>query len=159
MRGFGAVCWLLLGVIGASAQVPDVPRRQPAHAQQADVKADAAQGAHALEASDLQPFFDGMVPLQMERSDVAGATVLVMQNGQVLLQKGYGYADLKSKKPVDPANTIFRLASISKLFTWVSVMQLVEQGRLDIDTDINRYLDFQIRPAFSRPITLRNLMT
>jgi CubicO group peptidase (beta-lactamase class C family) len=82
-----------------------------------------------------------------------------MQNGQVLLEKGYGYADLKSKKPVDPATTVFRLASISKLFTWVSVMQLVEQGKLDLDTDVDQYLDFQIRPAFSRPITLRNLMT
>jgi CubicO group peptidase (beta-lactamase class C family) len=95
----------------------------------------------------------------LERSDVAGASVMVMQNGQVLLQKGYGYADLKTRKPVDPATTIFRLASISKLFTWTSVMQLVEQGKLDLDTDVNRYLDFQIRPAFSRPITLRNLMT
>jgi CubicO group peptidase (beta-lactamase class C family) len=95
----------------------------------------------------------------LERSDVAGASVMVMQGGQVLLRKGYGYADLKSRKPVDPAATIFRLASISKLFTWVSVMQLVEQGKLDLDTDVNRYLDFQIRPAFSRPVTLRNLMT
>ena len=66
---------------------------------------------------------------------------------------------VKTKKPVDPANTMFRLASISKLFTWVSVMQLVEQGKLNLDTDINHYLDFQIRPAFNKPITLRNLMT
>jgi len=82
-----------------------------------------------------------------------------MKDGQVLLQKGYGYADLKAQKPVDPNSTIFRLASISKLFTWISVMQLVEQGRLDLDTDVNRYLDFQIRPAFGKPVTLRNLMT
>jgi CubicO group peptidase (beta-lactamase class C family) len=159
MRGFGVVCWLLLVPFRAPAQTPDVPSRPPAHAQQADVKTDATPGPHALEASDLVPFFDGLVPLQLERSDVAGASVLVMQNGEVLLEKGYGYADLKSKKPVDPATTIFRLASISKLFTWVSVMQLAEQGKLDIDIDINRYLDFQIRPAFSQPITLRNLMT
>jgi CubicO group peptidase (beta-lactamase class C family) len=66
---------------------------------------------------------------------------------------------LKSKRPVDPNSTIFRLASISKLFTWVSVMQLKEAGKLDLDTDVNRYLDFQIRPAFNKPITLRNLMT
>ena len=65
----------------------------------------------------------------------------------------------RSKKPVDPASTIFRLASISKLFTWVSVMQLEEQGKLNLDTDVNQYLDFQIRPAFNKPITLRNLMT
>ena len=159
MRGLGVACWLLLVSLAAAAQAPDVSPGPSAHAQQADVKTDATPGPHALEASDLVPFLDGIVPLQLERSDVAGASVLVMQNGEVLLEKGYGYADLKSKKPVDPATTIFRLASISKLFTWVSVMQLAEQGKLDIDSDVNRYLDFQIRPAFSRPITLRNLMT
>lgn len=159
MRGLGVACWLLLVSLAAAAQAPDVSPGPPAHAQQADVKTDATPGPHALEASDLVPFLDGIVPLQLERSDVAGASVLVMQNGEVLLEKGYGYADLKSKKPVDPATTIFRLASISKLFTWVSVMQLAEQGKLDINSDVNRYLDFQIRPAFSRPITLRNLMT
>ena len=98
----------------------------------------------------LTAFFDGILPLQLERSDIAGASVLVMKDGNVLLQKGYGYADVKSKKPVDPNSTIFRLASISKLFTWVSVMQLVEQGKLNLDTDVNQYLDFQIRPAFDQ---------
>jgi CubicO group peptidase (beta-lactamase class C family) len=119
----------------------------------------AAPGGHPLDSADLEAFFDGILPLQLERSDIAGATVLVMKDGNVLLEKGYGYADLKSKRPVDPNSTIFRLASISKLFTWVAVMQLEEAGKLNLDTDVNRYLDFQIRPAFSKPITLRNLMT
>ncbi len=118
---------------------------------------------HSLEPADLEAFFDGILPLQLERSDIAGASVLVMQNDKVLLQKGYGLADIKSKRPVDPETTIFRLASISKLFTWISVMQLEEQGKLDLDTDINHYLDFQIRPAphsiSDKPVTLRNLMT
>jgi CubicO group peptidase (beta-lactamase class C family) len=161
MHGFGVVCLLLVPSLFGQGQVSPVPAGPPAHAQPADVKTEAAPfpAQHALEASDLESFFDGIIPLQLERSDIAGASVLVMQNGQVLLEKGYGYADLKSKKPVDPATTLFRLASISKLFTWVSVMQLVEQGKLDLDTDVNQYLDFQIRPAFSKPITLRNLMT
>ena len=116
-------------------------------------------GAHALTPEDLTAFFDGILPLQLERSDIAGASVLVMKDGNVLLQKGYGFADVKTRRAVDPAATIFRLASISKLFTWVSVMQLVEQGKLNLDTDVNSYLDFRIRPAFDRPITLRNLMT
>ena len=118
-----------------------------------------APGGHALEKADLEAFFDGVVPLQLERNDIAGASVLVIKDGQVLLAKGYGYADEQSHTPVDPNSTIFRLASISKLFTWVSVMQLEEQGKLDLDTDINRYLDFEIKPAFNKPITLRNLMT
>jgi CubicO group peptidase (beta-lactamase class C family) len=114
---------------------------------------------HPLEKADLEAFFDGLVPLQMERSDVAGATVLVVKDGQELLKKGYGYSDITKKSPVDPDITMFRLASISKLFTWVSVMQLSEQGKVDIDADVNKYLDFQIAPAFGKPITLRNLMT
>lgn len=122
-------------------------------------QATAPANSHALTSPDLEAFFDGIIPMQLERSDIAGASVLVMKDGQVLLEKGYGYSDLKNKKPVDPSSTIFRLASISKLFTWVSVMQLVEQGKLNLDTDINQYLDFQIRPAFNKPITLRNLMT
>jgi CubicO group peptidase (beta-lactamase class C family) len=154
MHAFAAVLfWLFAPLFGQSN--PATVQPPP------DVKANATPVPvqHALQASDLEPFFDGVVPLQLERSDIAGASVLVMQNGQVLLQKGYGYADLKSKKPVDPATTIFRLASISKLFTWISVMQLEEKGKLDLDADVNQYLDFQIRPAFGKPVTLRNLMT
>jgi CubicO group peptidase (beta-lactamase class C family) len=82
-----------------------------------------------------------------------------MKDGKEILKKGYGYADIKKKSAVDPDTTMFRLASISKLFTWVSVMQLVEQGKLDLDADVNKYLDFQIKPAFDKPVTLRNLMT
>lgn len=151
---------------GLAAQAPVAPKTPvaapPAQAQSgaASVPANANAGqAHPLSPDDLQAFFDGIFPLQLERSDIAGATVLVMKDGNIVFEKGYGFADLKSKKPVDPANTMFRIASISKLFTWTSVMQLVEQGKLDLDTDVNHYLDFQIRPAFGKPVTLRNLMT
>lgn len=158
-------CLACIGAASATPQTPaaatpastaSVPATKPTTA--APGPATPASG-HPLTAPDLEAFFDGIIPMQLERSDIAGASVLVMQNGQPLLQKGYGYADLKTRKPVDPNSTIFRLASISKLFTWVSVMQLVEQGRLNLDTDINQYLDFRIRPAFNKPITLRNLMT
>jgi len=120
-------------------------------------RAAAAPAPHALIKEDLEAFFDGIIPLQLERSDVAGATVLVMRGGETLLQKGYGFSDLKAKQPVDPESAMFRLASISKLFTWTAAMQLVEQGKLDLDADVSRYLDFPIRGA--GPITLRNLMT
>ncbi len=154
----------LLPVSAGGAQAPQktsqLPTATPA-AQPAEAKAvpGVPPQAHPLEPADLQAFFDGVFPLQLERSDVAGASVLVMQNGNVLFRKGYGFADLTAKKAVDPDSTVFRLASISKLFTWVSVMQLEEQGKLDLDTDVNRYLDFRIQPAFNKPVTLRNLMT
>jgi CubicO group peptidase (beta-lactamase class C family)/cytochrome b561 len=153
----------LLSALPVFAQAPLVktplPPSQVAQPPAIKPGTSAAIPAHALDGADLTAFFDGILPLQLERNDIAGASVLVMKDGNVLLQKGYGYADVKSKKPVDPASTIFRLASISKLFTWVSVMQLEEQGKLNLDTDVNQYLDFPIRPAFNKPITLRNLMT
>ena len=122
---------LLAIVFACHAQVPTVQAPILAPPARPSTTAAAAPGTHLLEPADLEAFFDGIFPLQLERSDIAGASVLVMKDGQVLLQKGYGFADIKSKKPVDPNATIFRLASISKLFTWVSVMQLQEQGKLD----------------------------
>jgi len=166
-----ALCALLI-CVSFGTLIPSVARSaqepKPIPSKKSDAAARPAGGqtppatpaaSHTLDSADLQAFFDGIIPLQLERSDVAGASVLVMKDGQLLLQKGYGYSNFKDKKPVDPATTIFRLASISKLFTWVAVMQLQEQSKLDIDTDINNYLDFQIRPAFGKPVTLRNLMT
>jgi len=155
-----ALC-ILLPALAVPPQVPVPQKSAPpvvaAKSQQSSPPPPAA--THALEKADLEAFFDGLVPLQMERSDVAGATVLVMKDGKELLKKGYGYSDVTKKSSVDPETTMFRLASISKLFTWVSVMQLSEQGKLDIDADVNNYLDFKIAPAFNKPITLRNLMT
>jgi CubicO group peptidase (beta-lactamase class C family) len=90
---------------------------------------------------------------------LAGAVVVVVKDGNTLLQKGYGYADVARKVPVDPDRTLFRAGSISKLFTGTAVMQLVEEGKLDLDRDVNGYLDFAIEPAFGKPITLRNLLT
>jgi CubicO group peptidase (beta-lactamase class C family) len=155
-----ALC-ILLPALALPPQVP-APQKPAAPLVAAESQQAAATplpSSHPLERADLEAFFDGLVPLQMERSDVAGATVLVMKDGKELLKKGYGYSDVTKKSSVDPDTTMFRLASISKLFTWVSVMQLAEQGKLDIDADVNKYLDFQIKPAFGKPITLRNLMT
>jgi CubicO group peptidase (beta-lactamase class C family) len=153
----GAMC-LSFSLPGQAQQTSVASRPGPAPA--AGNSSAGPNGApHALEKADLEAFFDGIVPLQLERSDVAGATVLVMKDGKELLKKGYGFAEVSKKKPVDPETTVFRLASISKLFTWISVMQLVEQNKLDLDADVNTYLDFQVTPAFGRPITLRNLMT
>ncbi len=109
----------------------------------------------------VEAFVDGVVkPLMAEGHSPSGVFVL-MKDGEVILQKGYGWQNVEERIPVDPARTLFRPGSISKLFTWVSVMQLVEQGRLDLDADINSYLEtFQIKDTFpGQPITLRHCMT
>ena len=118
-----------------------------------------APGTHELTANDLEAFLDGLIPLQIERDDIAGAVVAVVKDGKVLFEKGYGYADVAKKTPVSPQTTLFRPGSISKLFTWTSVMQLVQEGKLDLDRDVNDYIDFKIPPAYGKPITLRDVMT
>jgi CubicO group peptidase (beta-lactamase class C family) len=109
--------------------------------------------------TDVEAFLDGLVPLQLAREDVAGVVIVIVKNGNILFSKGYGYADMKGKVPVSPTATLVRPGSISKTFAWTAVMQLVERGKIDLDRDINDYLDFQVPHTFGRPVTLRNLMT
>jgi CubicO group peptidase (beta-lactamase class C family) len=121
---------------------------------------DASPGrAHEMTAADVEAFLDGLVPLQLKTSDIAGVTVSVVKDGKLLFAKGYGYADVEKRKPVSAEETLFRPGSISKLFTWTAVMQLFEQGKLDLDKDVNEYLDFKIPEAFGKPITLKNILT
>jgi len=115
--------------------------------------------AHELTAQDAQAWLDGLMPTALRTARAPGAVVVIVKDGQVLLEKGYGLADEKRRIPVDPKRTLFRPGSTSKLFTWTAVMQLVEQGKLDLDVDVNRYLDFQVPPLDGQPITLRQIMT
>ena len=114
---------------------------------------------HELSPNDIESFLDGLVPLQLAREDIAGAVIAVVKDGKVLFAKGYGYSDVAKRTPVSVDATLFRPGSVSKLITWTAVMQQVEQGKLDLDRDVNDYLDFKIPPAYNKPITLRNLMT
>ena len=118
----------------------------------------ATPAAPALTGTDLAEFLDGLVPYAIRSADIAGASVAVVANGQILFAKGYGVADMRTGKPVVADRTLFRVASISKTFTWTAVMQLVQAGKLDLDRNVNDYLDFKI-PEKLGPITLRNLMT
>jgi CubicO group peptidase (beta-lactamase class C family) len=119
----------------------------------------AQTGAHVLTADDASAWFDGLFPYGLKKNNLASAVVVVVKDGKILVAKGYGYADVAAKKPVDPATTLFRPGSISKTFMWTAVMQLVEQGKLDLDADVNKYLDFTIPPRDGKPITMRDLMT
>lgn len=141
--------------IGMWAQGP-----KPAeHAPSSKSPESTSVRAQAMTANDVEAFLDGIVPMQLQREDIAGAVVVIVKNGSVLFSKGYGYADVKAKVPVSPAGTLFRPGSISKTFTWTAIMQLVEQGKINLDADVNSYLDFQVPHTFGRPVTVRNLMT
>jgi len=125
------------------------------------VRAEAAYAseAHALTHDDLEAWLDGFMPFALQSGDLAGAAVVVVKDGQVLLKKGYGYSDVTSQRSMDPDTILVRPGSVSKLFTWIAVMQLVEQGKLDLHRDIHDYLDFRIESPFAKPITLQDLLT
>ncbi|MGN6789130.1 MAG: serine hydrolase domain-containing protein [Rhodanobacteraceae bacterium] len=112
-----------------------------------------------LDAADLRTFFDGLVPYMLKRNDIAGGVVSVVKDGKLIFAQGYGYADVARRTPVIPDKTLFRIGSVSKLFTWTAVMQLVAAGKIDLDADVNKYLDFKIPEKFGKPITMRDLMT
>jgi CubicO group peptidase (beta-lactamase class C family) len=121
----------------------------------------AASSARPITASDavISAWFDGYMSEVMDRGGLPGGALVVVRDGRVILSRGYGFADYESRRRVDPAQTLFRQASVSKLFGWILVMQLVEQGRIDLDADVNTYLDFEIPSAFGAPVTMRHLMT
>ncbi|HEY0435411.1 MAG TPA: serine hydrolase domain-containing protein, partial [Phenylobacterium sp.] len=150
----------LMTAVGARAQAPQAVAPKPAATTPVAEPAPITPAtAPALTKQDLDSWLDGYLPYALSSGDIAGAVVVVVKDGQVLTEKGYGFADVKSRKPVDPKATLFRPGSVSKLFTWTAVMQQVEQGKIDLDADVNRYLDFKIPPYDGKPVTMRNLMT
>jgi len=158
LRITGGLIAISMFLAGAAAQST---RPQPATSKPiASTKPVPGEtGGHELSPADIESFLDGVMPLQLAREDVAGAVISIVKDGKLLFAKGYGYSDVAKKTPVSIDSTMFRPGSVSKLITWTAVMQQVEQGKLDLDRDVNDYLDFKIPPAYNKPITLRNLMT
>jgi CubicO group peptidase (beta-lactamase class C family) len=123
--------------------------------------------ASNIQATSLEAFFDKTMKSKLEKYLIPNATVSVVKDGEIVYKKGFGLADIENNIPVDADTTLFRIGSTSKLITWTAVMQLVEAGRLDLNTDINRYLDFEISPQLEKPlqktiaepITMTHLMT
>jgi len=117
-----------------------------------------AQGG-SIDPDDLEAFVDELLAGQMAALNIPGVTLALVQNGQVLLAKGYGSANLEEQIPMHAEETVMRIGSVSKLFVATAVMQLVEQGRLDLHADVNAYLDtFQIDEKFGEPVTLAHLL-
>jgi CubicO group peptidase (beta-lactamase class C family) len=109
---------------------------------------------------ELQSFLDGIITDQLSAYHLPGASVAVVKDGEVFFAKGYGYANIAEQIPVLADQTLFRPGSITKLFTWTAIMQLAEQGKVDLNANINIYLKgFQIPNTYPHPITLANLLT
>ena len=141
----------LLTACGSTSSSGSLPPREP------------PSGEHQLTAEDVNAWLDGKLPDALKNGDIPGAVVTVVKDGQVVTTRGYGWADTGASggQPVavDPQTSLFRVASISKIPTSIAAMQLVEQGKVDLDTDISAYLDFEIERRFDEPLTLRHLLT
>lgn len=159
-RFFWLHCILLFSCSAIFAQAPkSIDIKASKEFPSPAISGERSANRHELTTEDVGAFFDGFMPLQIEQANIAGAVIAIVKDGALVFAKGYGYADMAKKTPIYPETTLFRPGSISKLFTWTAVMQQVEQGKLDLDRDVNDYLDFKIPPAFDKPITLRDIMT
>jgi CubicO group peptidase (beta-lactamase class C family) len=108
---------------------------------------------------DLESFVDNYVDDYIAKT-TAGASIVIVKNNEIVFSKGYGYSDIKNHIPINSKTSVFEWGSISKLFVWVSVMQLVEQGEIGLNEDIKNYLPdgFLTKLKYDEPITMLNLM-
>ena len=150
--------WLLVALAAlllmpiASAQGPPAQRAQNPRAEYQD------QGP--TDPQELEAFVDAFLGEQMEALHIPGAVFVWVQDGEVFLAKGYGYADLETRQPVQPDETLFAVGSVAKVFTASAVMQLAERGLLDLDAPVNNYLKgFQIGEGCSEPVNTAHLLT
>ncbi|RYG03201.1 MAG: serine hydrolase, partial [Caulobacteraceae bacterium] len=144
-----------------TAATPAKPLSSPVPALPATPSGARLAVGEALPPAELEAFVDGVVREAMAREHIAGVTVSVVQNGQVVLKKGYGFADLSPARRVDPDKTLFRIGSISKTFTWIALMKEIEAGRIRQDAPINLYLPERIQvrdQGFRTPVRVINLM-
>jgi CubicO group peptidase (beta-lactamase class C family) len=114
-----------------------------------------------LPPAELEAFVDGVVRDAMAEAHIAGVAVSVVQNGQVALKKGYGFAGLSPARRVDPDRTLFRIGAISKTFTWITLMREVEGGRIRLEAPVNLYLPeaLQVRDqGYHTPVKVSNLL-
>ncbi|WP_454083724.1 serine hydrolase domain-containing protein [Georgenia sp. Marseille-Q6866] len=141
----------LAGVVATLAACGTAPEAAPPPPEQPEAV------AAPLERSDVDAWLDETLPAALEEGRIAGATVAVVHDGEILTARGFGEADVSAGTPVDPDRTLFRVGSVSKLFTATAVMQLVENGELDLDTDVEQYTGLDL--GLEHPVTLRHLLT
>jgi CubicO group peptidase (beta-lactamase class C family) len=135
----------------ASAPTPSLSQSPPAS---------SALIAPRLDSAELARFVDTLIAAQMAKENIPGAVFLLVKDGRVLYQRGYGFANVARRQPVDPERTIWRIGSISKVFTATAVAQLADRGRFRLGDDVNRYLTrIKVPATFPEPVTFEHLLT
>ena len=152
-----AAVMLVITSIPLAAAVEEAPREEAPTATAAT--APAAESGTLTDPAELEAFLDGMMAAHFRSRKIPAATISVVKDGELFFAKGYGLADREKRIPVEADKTLFRPGSASKLFTWTAVMQLAERGKLDLDADVNTYLEgFQIPATYPEPITMKHLL-
>ena len=106
----------------------------------------------------LEAYVDGIVGAHMRQHRIPGVSVSIVRNGRPLFEKGYGDADIAAGRAADET-TLFRIGSVSKTFIWTAVMILHDRGEIDLDADVNQYLNgIEIPEKFGAPVTMNDLM-
>lgn len=108
----------------------------------------------------LQKVADSIIAEGMAKEHLPGAVFVVVKDGKIVLAKGYGYANLENKTPVIPSRTIFRIGSITKALTALAVTQLADRKKIDLEDDVNKYLDHpRVDQKYAEPVRFRHLLT
>lgn len=156
-KAVAAIAGLVLGAV-LPVQAQEVQPHQSIPGVSAEP---LKEGAGLKTPQELETFLDGIMAAHLKAQRTPGATVSVVKDGQLFFAKGYGFADVEKQIPVDADQTLFRPGSVSKLFGWTALMQLVEQGKVSLDADVNTYLtQFKIPDTWpGKPVTVRNLFT
>ncbi|HEX4198269.1 MAG TPA: serine hydrolase domain-containing protein [Caulobacteraceae bacterium] len=119
----------------------------------------AQTGPAQLDPAAVQRWADSFFQTTMAGSHVPGAVVVVVDHGKIVFMKGYGVTTPVAGHPIDPQTTLFRLGSITKVLTAITATQLIEEGRIDPASDVNRYLKrIQIPATYPQPVTVTELL-
>ncbi len=135
-------------------------RTQPPSAAPAQAFPPPAPPLRAADPEDLADYVDGMVQGYMRQTGIAGVTVAVVDRQGPLLLRGYGIA-AQPDRPVDPERTLFRIGSVSKTFTYLAALKLIDAGRIKLDDEVNAHLPPALKlPDDGRaPVRVRHLLT
>ncbi len=109
---------------------------------------------------DFETALDSFMEKKLIEHNVSGVTISVVKDGKLYFKKGYGVKDQDTKEKIDSDETLFEIGSVTKLFTATAIMQLYEDGKLDLDDEVNKYLkDFKIKYYNNKPIRIKHLLT
>ena len=107
----------------------------------------------------IKKFLDGFVKERIQQGELTGAAAVLLYKDSILLKEGYGWAELETQRPFSADSTLFRLCSVTKIFTATAIMQLQEEGLLAINDPINKYIDIPQASSFPDTITIKHLLT